>query len=351
MEIQSVSAWSPIQPTRHVNRSLSLPIRATAAASLASPESGGSAARRMFVFGTGYVGRYVSDRLRKGGGWYVSGTCKDPVKKKELEEIGLDVFLFDANSNDELTSLNTLQSSSHLLISIPPVVDVGDPLLYRHEESLRSALSCGNLQWLCYLSSTSVYGDCGGAYVDENYPANPLSEFAKARLSAEKGWLKLTHSLGVPTYIFRLGGIYGPGRSALDTIIKQESLSKAQRIRESKQYTARIHVADIYQAIEASFNIQSSRKIYNIVDDDPAPRDEVFAFARALIEARWPGQLKEVSPGGVSDLTPVRKINGEKRVSNALMKSELGVSLLHPSYRSGLQCIADSWEDPFKGKM
>ncbi|KAK1324836.1 hypothetical protein QJS10_CPA01g01230 [Acorus calamus] len=159
----------------------------------------------MFVFGTGYVGRYVSDRLRKGGG------C---------------------------------------------------------------------------------------------YPANPLSELAKARLSAEKGWLKLTHSLGVPIYIFRLGGIYGPGRSALDTIIKQESLSKAQRIRESKQYTARIHVADIYQAIEASFNIQSSRKIYNIVDDNPAPRDEVFAFARASIEARWPGQQKEVSPGGVSDLTP-----------------------------------------------
>ncbi|XP_008784961.1 protein YeeZ isoform X2 [Phoenix dactylifera] len=302
-----------------------------------------SGANRMFVFGTGFVGRYVSDRLRKEG-WQVSGTCTNPSSKRVLEEMGLEAFIFDVH-NSKLSSLHTLQHATHLLISIPPIVGIGDPLLRLHED-LQGTLSHGNLQWLCYLSSTSVYGDCSGAWVDEDYPVNPQKESAKARLAAEKGWLALGHELGVVVNIFRLGGIYGPGRSALDTILKRESLSEGQKRRETRLYTARVHVADIHQAIKASFDILSSGKIYNVVDDDPAPRAEVFAFAEALIERRWPRMASRSACGSLEDLKSLKENihHGEKRVSNARLKKDLGVRLLYPTYRLGLQSILDSWE-------
>ncbi|XP_058088073.1 uncharacterized protein LOC131235017 isoform X2 [Magnolia sinica] len=262
--------------------------------------------------------------------------------------MGFNPILF--NSNDpESRSLNSLQDVTHLLISIPPIPGLGDPVLCLHQDLLRSKLGNGYLQWLCYLSSTSVYGDCGGALVDEDYPINAMREPAKARLAAEKGWLDLGHDLGVPVNIFRLGGIYGPGRSAVDTIIKQESLSNDQKMRESRHYTARIHVADICQALMASIDIPSSGGIYNVVDDDPAPRAEVFAFARALIEKRWPGQIKESpTPDNVDSIIRKKNTRGEKRVSNNRVKKELGVTLLHPTYHSGLQSIVESMENPFQ---
>lgn len=168
---------------------------------------------------------------------------------------------------------------------------------------------------------------------------NPKSESGKLRYAAEKGWLNLIDELDLSAFIFRLGGIYGPGRSALDTIAKSKSLSQGQKLRQFKQYTARIHVADIYQAILASMSIRCARKIYNVVDDDPAPRAEVFAFARSLIEGRYPDLTTDSAGSNGQD----RIIAAEKRVSNARLKQELGVRLLHPSYRSGLQSIFDSW--------
>lgn len=296
----------------------------------------------MFVFGTGFVGRYVSDRLKKEG-WQVSGTCTSPSSKKVLEEMGLEAFIFDVHDN-KLRSLHMLEHATHLLISIPPILGIGDPLLCLHED-FQGTLSHGNLQWLCYLSSTSVYGDCSGAWVDEDYPVNPQKESAKSRLAAEKGWLALGRELGVIVNVFRLGGIYGPGRSALDTILKRESLSEGQKRRETRLHTARVHVADIYQAIKASFDIPSSGKIYNVVDDDPAPRAEVFAFAEALIERRWPHMASRSACGTVEDLKSRKEnMHDEKRVSNARLKRDLGVKLRYPTYRLGLQSILDSWE-------
>ncbi|XP_077244268.1 NAD(P)-binding Rossmann-fold superfamily protein isoform X2 [Tasmannia lanceolata] len=289
----------------------------------------------IFIFGIGFVGQYFANQL-KNDCWKVSGTCTSVIKKENLEKMGFEAFLFSA-SDLELRSLNALQDASHLLISIPPIVDLGDPVLCLHQDILRNKLSNGNLQWLCYLSSTSVYGDCGGAWVNEDYPINAATKSAKARLAAEKGWLDLGHDLGVPAHVFRLGGIYGPGRSALDTIIKKESLSQDPRMRGSRHYTARVHVADICRALKASIDMTLSRKIYNVVDDDPAPRAEVFAFARDLIEKRWPGKMDGSHSPSTEDLTIQKNSNrGEKQVSNALLKKELGVSLLHPTYRCKL---------------
>ncbi|XP_010254709.1 PREDICTED: uncharacterized protein LOC104595612 isoform X2 [Nelumbo nucifera] len=218
-----------------------------------SQEERSEARNRMFILGMGFVGQFFADQLKKDG-WEVIGTCTSDAKMKKLEGMGFDVHLFDSN-DPELRSLHTMESASHLLISIPSVAGLGDPVLHQHKDLLQSRLSHGNLQWLCYLSSTSVYGDSGGAWVDEDYPTNPTSESAKARVDAERGWLKLGHDLGISAQVFRLGGIYGPGRSALDTILRQESLSKGQKMREARRYTSRVHIADICQALKASINM------------------------------------------------------------------------------------------------
>ncbi|XP_059634060.1 uncharacterized protein LOC132276589 [Cornus florida] len=299
---------------------------------------------RMFIMGMGFVGQFFAQDL-KNQGWVVSGTCTDIVKKKKLEEMGFNVFVFDANK-PEPEVLNVLNYHTHLLISIPVLKGIGDPIL-QHEELLKSRLMDGDLQWLCYLSSTSVYGNCGGAWVDEDYPISPTSEVAKARSTAEERWLKLGHDLALSAQIFRLGGIYGPGRSAVDTIIKQKSSSASQRMRASRNYTSRVHVADICQSLKASIYKPSPGKIYNIVDDDPAPRIEVFTFARDLIEKKWPGHIKQITSDDRSEsIIPEGTSRGEKRVSNARMKKELGVTLLHPSYESGLQSIINHMDNP-----
>ncbi|CAN1824064.1 Protein YeeZ [Linum perenne] len=312
-----------------------------ATASPSPSQSANLAESRMFMLGTGYVGQFFGQQLHRQG-WVVKGTCTSMWKNKELEEKGFDAFVFDANE-PELSVLQSLKSCTHLLVSIPSLAGLGDPLL-KHQHLLRDALIDGSLQWLCYLSSTGVYGDCLGALVNEDYPASPSTEVAKARLLAENGWLNFGHSLGLSTQVFRLGGIYGPGRSAVDTVMKQKPLSERQKMRASGQYTSRVHVEDICQALWASIKIPSFRRIYNIVDDDPAPREEVFAYAEDLVKKKWPDLIKQRSPSEEdmsSDVVSQRSSRGEKRVSNTRMKRELGVKLHHPSYRSGLISITE----------
>ncbi|KAA3453638.1 protein YeeZ isoform X1 [Gossypium australe] len=367
-------------------------------------KTGQDSLNRMFILGMGFVGQFLAEELRNEG-WIVSGTCTSMKKRNELQERGLDVLLFDANK-PEMGTMNTLKSYTHLLVSIPPIMGIGDPML-QHGELLRSTMIDGNLQWLCYLSSTSVYGDCGGACVDEDFLASPTNEMAKLRLVAEQGWLNLAHDFGIKAHVFRLGGIYGPGRrtasflcSAVDTIIKQGPLSESQKRRVAKQFTSRVHVADICQALKASIRIQLSRyaliiscnkfvirqppscriefmilatsnnllnilsmasryrtshynvtffrRIYNIVDDDPASRKKVFAYALDLVEKKWPSLVKEItSHERAEPFVQKTTLKGEKRVSNAHMTNELAVQLLYPSYKSGLQSIIDQIENPF----
>ncbi|KAL2522930.1 NAD(P)-binding Rossmann-fold superfamily protein [Forsythia ovata] len=298
---------------------------------LQTTESVESANGQMFILGMGFVGQFFAADL-KSKGWVVNGSCTSVEKKTKLEEMGYHAYIFDAK-DPQTEILDIMKNHTHLLVSIPPVKGLGDP--------------DGKLQWLTYLSSTSVYGDRGGAWVDEDYPVSPTSEPARARLTAEEEWLCLGHDLGIAAQIFRLGGIYGPGRSAIDTIIKQEPLSKGQKMRLSKQYTSRVHVADICQALNASILKRSQWEIYNIVDDDPAPRMEVFMCAQNLVEQKFPGHLKQhISPEREESLNPNKVSRGEKRVSNARMKKELGVKLFHPTYRSGLQSIIDRMDNP-----
>ncbi|KAF8024287.1 hypothetical protein BT93_F1472 [Corymbia citriodora subsp. variegata] len=214
--------------------------------------------------------------------------------------------------------------------------------MLQHREFLDHVLRDGNLQWLCYLSSTSVYGDCGGAWVDEDYPANPSTELARLRLCAEEGWLDMGHNLGISSLVFRLGGIYGPGRSALDTIISKKPLSDRQKMRLSRQYTSRVHVDDICQALRAGINVPFSSNIYNVVDDDPAPREEVFKYAEDLVKSKFSGCFQEDNYPDQTEST-IQRVSrrDEKRVLNSRLKQELGIKLLHPSYKSGLRSIIE----------
>ncbi|KAL5126857.1 Protein YeeZ [Glycine soja] len=259
-------------------------------------------------------------------GRVVSGTCTAHVKKKQLQDMGFHVHLFDANHPD-VDVLQVLKNYTHILVSVPPLVGIGDPTL-RHEELLRSSLIDGDLRWLCYLSSTSVYGDCDGELVDEDYPTNPKSESAKLRLASEEGWSNLAHNLGISLLLFRLGGIYGPGRSAVDTIIKQKPMSEGQKRRKNRKYTSRIHVDDICQALMATVLAPPPREVYNIVDDDPAPREEVFEYATRLVEKKWPGLKLQSVEQRQKEWSNVKNPRGEKRLCNARMKRELGVQLL-----------------------
>ncbi|GFQ05500.1 protein yeez [Phtheirospermum japonicum] len=298
---------------------------------------------QMFILGMGFVGQFFASDL-KNKAWVVSGSCTSVAKKKKLEELGYQAFVFDANDPQQ-EILEIVKHHTHLVVSIPPLKGLGDPLL-RHKGLVESILKDGKLRWLVYLSSTSVYGDCGGAWVDEDYPLQPSSELARARLAAEEEWLCVGRNLGISAQVFRLGGIYGPGRSAVDTILKQEPLSKGQKTRFLKNYTSRVHVADICQALHASILKPSTGKIYNIVDDDPAPREEVFELAQTLVDEKYPGHGKRfISPERSKSLVTEKSPRGEKRVSNARMRNELGVKLFHPTYRSGLQSIIEQMDN------
>lgn len=158
--------------------------------------------KRMFILGMGFVGNFFGEQL-KCQGWDVSGTCTSVVKKKKLQDMGFDAYHFDANE-PEWGILDVVNCHTHLLVSIPPLAGIGDPML-QHGELLKNGLMGGSLQWLCYLSSTSVYGNCGGEWVDEEYPASPTSELSKLRLAAEERWLNLGGNLGIAAYAFRLG--------------------------------------------------------------------------------------------------------------------------------------------------
>ncbi|XP_010459645.1 PREDICTED: uncharacterized protein LOC104740669 [Camelina sativa] len=353
MAVFQLPGLSPeLIPLRLTPRPLDFSIRRRAILSLPlsaigdsrSGEIDSESRKRMFILGMGFVGGFFAQQLKEAD-WLVSGSWRSDTKKKEWEKRGIDLNLFSADST-ELSLLDSVKEYTHLLVSIPPLADIGDPML-RNVELVRDKLSGGNLQWLCYLSSTSVYGDCGGAWVAEDHSPNPKTESAKLRLAAEEGWLRLGRELGVSTQILRLGGIYGPGRSAIDTLLKRDRLSEGQKRRASRKFTSRVHVEDICQALQAATEKPSSGEIYNVVDDDPAPREEVFEYALELIEKRWPGTIETKPFPFVYESREESSLRGEKRVRNQHMKNKLGVKLLYPSYKSGLQSVVEKMDNPF----
>ncbi|MEA2781618.1 MAG: hypothetical protein QOK29_3162 [Rhodospirillaceae bacterium] len=285
---------------------------------------------RLFCFGLGYTAEALARRL-VGEGWQAAGTCRDEKRQAELRAVGIEAWLFDRDR--PLEELDTcLAGTTHLLSSVPPD-DVGDPVIDVHGPALARL---AGLAWIGYLSTTGVYGDRDGGWVDEESELRPTGKRGRRRVAAEAAWMELWRRRGLPVHLFRLAGIYGPGRSALENLARD----RAQRIDKPGQVFSRIHVDDIATTLNASMRHPHAGAIYNVCDDDPAPPAEVVAYAADLLGVP-PPPLVPFAEARLSEMA-LSFYDDNKRVSNALIKRELGVELAFPDYRQGLQSILKS---------
>jgi nucleoside-diphosphate-sugar epimerase len=284
--------------------------------------------RRLFVFGLGYSATVFARRL-KAKGWRIAGTCQSEDRRAALAAEGFTAFVYDG-AQPLADAPAALAGTTHLLQSIPPGAE-GDPVLRHHAAEIAAI---DGLRWAGYLSTTGVYGDRGGDWVDENSGLHPTGPRGRARVEAERGWLDLVR-LGAPVHIFRLAGIYGPGRSALDTV----RAGQARRIVKPGQVFSRIHVDDIASVLEASIGRPNPGAIYNVCDDDPAPPQDVIALACALLGVEAPPEVPyATASAGMSEMA--RSFYADnKRVRNLRLKTELGVKLAYPDYRAGLKAL------------
>jgi nucleoside-diphosphate-sugar epimerase len=278
----------------------------------------------LFCFGLGYSATFLARQLLAKG-WRITGTCRSRDTQVDLSRLGIEAHLFDRDHRiGNLSAL--LEPTTHLLSSVPPD-EGGDPVLDLHRAEIDAVSQ--RLNWIGYLSTTGVYGDRNGGWVDEMSELKPSGERGRRRAAAEAGWLALSQ----PAHLFRLAGIYGPGSSALDTVRE----GRAKRIVKSGQIFSRIHVADIARVLEASMARPHPGAAYNVCDDDPAPPSDVIAFAAALLNVPPPPEV----PFEQADLSAMARsfYEDNKRVSNSRIKRELGVALQYPSYRVGLPAI------------
>ncbi len=226
------------------------------------------------------------------------------------------------------------REARHLLSSVPPDA-AGDPVLDRHADDIGGL---PGLAWVGYLSTTGVYGDHGGAWVDEDTPRTPSGERGRRRVAAEDAWLGLWRRFGTPVHLFRLAGIYGPGRNALATV----KAGNARRVVKPGQVFSRIHRDDIVQALIASMQAPNPGGAYNLCDDEAAPPQDVIAFACGLLGRAPPPEIAFSE----AKLSPMARsfYDDNKRVRNERMKRELGVRLKWPTYREGLKGLLAAGE-------
>ena len=276
----------------------------------------------LLCIGLGYTATVFAARVASRG-WRIIGPAKTPDGAARISAVGYDAIVFDGTAPSE--ALRTaFASATHLLVSAPPDAS-GDPLLRHHAGDLPRTLA-----WIGYLSTVGVYGDHGGAWVDETTAPKPTSNRSRWRLDAEQSWLDLAARTGIRTEIFRLAGIYGPGRGPLESVRK----GTARAIVKPGQVFNRIHVEDIANVLAAAIARPAGHTIYNVTDDEPAPPQDVLAHAARLLGLPAPPSVDFAT----ADLTPMaRSFYSEcKRVSNARMKQALGVTLAFPTYRDGL---------------
>ena len=286
----------------------------------------------LFCFGLGYSAQHY---IAEFGGRFdrVAGTVTTREKAAAIAGAGIgghkvEAFVFDGTATPpEVTA--ALMDAAALLVSAPP--DDADPVLRHFSGAIAGA---PQLQSIVYLSTVGVYGDHGGAWVDEASPAAPVSERSRVRLAAEQGWQALGPRADKPVAVLRLSGIYGPGQNALIQVAR----GSARRIDKAGQIFNRIHVEDIAQAIDAAFT-QRADGVFNVTDDEPTPQGVPVAFAADLLAVAPPPEIpfaeaaKSMSPMALSFYWE------SKRVRNDKLKRELGVHFRYPSYKEGLRAL------------
>ncbi len=268
--------------------------------------------RHLLIFGMGYTATHLADALRKQG-WRVTGTRR----RADADNIAFE---------DRTAVEAALNSATHILSSVPPEKDGCDPVLAAYGIAIQAARA----RWIGYLSSTGVYGDAGGAWVDESAP---IKGRRGGRNTADQAW----QDADPRAHIFRLPGIYGSGRSALERVVE----GKAHRIALPDQVFSRIHVEDIASAIVASFDAPSgvyNNGVYNIADDYPCGQNDVIAYAARLLGITPP----PIQTFEEADLSPMaRAFYAEnRRVANGKAKRLLGWTPRYATYQEGLRaCI------------
>lgn len=279
----------------------------------------------LLVFGHGFSAGALATRLLSQG-WAVTGTTRSAERAEVIKSTGVSPVIWPGNDMKV-----HLEQATHLLISAAPD-EAGDPVL----REIHDQLSKQSFEWVGYLSTTGVYGDHAGGWVDEETALTPSTKRGKLRVMAEKQWQNLAVQTGWPLNIFRLAGIYGPGRGPFSKVRK----GTARRIIKQGQVFSRIHVEDIAQVLEASISKGGDGRIYNLCDDDPAPPQDVIAFAAELLDLPVP----EAVDFETTDMSPMaRSFYAEsKRVRNDRIKDELGVVLKYPDYRTGLKALLDA---------
>jgi nucleoside-diphosphate-sugar epimerase len=282
---------------------------------------------RLLVFGLGYsASRFVE---RHGAAFdAVVGTRREtgaaPVPDAS------EIIAFDGHRATPALA-EAVAAATHILVSIAPD-KAGDPVLRSFGDAIATA---PGLVWIGYLSTIGVYGDFGGAWVDEETPIRPSRDRNLRRAEAERDWLDLGRRIARPVQVFRLAGIYGPGRSAIDNVRD----GTARRIVKPGQLFNRIHVDDIAGAIMAGLARPGVGPVVNVADDEPAPPQDVVAYAAGLLGVDPPPE----TPFDEAELSPMGRsfYSENKRVSNRRLRDGLGHDLLYPTYREGLAaCLA-----------
>ncbi len=275
----------------------------------------------LLSFGHGFSAAALAQILLPQG-WRIIGTTRSEDKAARLHQAGVEPRFWPGADMRP-----ALDAATHLLISAAPDAD-GDPVLAALQDEI--AARAGQFAWVGYLSTTGVYGDHAGDWVDETTPLTPATKRGIARVAAETAWAAIPD---LPLHIFRLAGIYGPGRGPFAKVRD----GSARRIIKPGQVFSRTHVADIAQVLAASIARPNPGAVYNVCDDDPAPPEDVIGYAAALLGLPLP----PTEDFTTAEMTPMaRSFYAEsKKVRNDRIKDELGVQLIYPDYRSGLQAL------------
>ena len=275
----------------------------------------------LLSFGHGYSARALS-RIFLAQDWRVIGTTRNEDKAVGMMNDGIEPRIWPGA--DMAPALN---GATHLLISAAPD-DAGDPVLAALHDEI--AARAGQFEWVGYLSTTGVYGDHGGDWVDETTPLTPSTKRGIARVQAESAWAAIPD---LPLHIFRLAGIYGPGRGPFAKV----RAGTARRIIKADQVFSRTHVADIARVLAASIRNPNPGAAYNVCDNDPAAPQDVIGYAADLLGLPLPPaedfETAEMSPMARSFYAESKKVRNDR------IKNELGVELLYPDYRSGLKAL------------
>jgi len=285
--------------------------------------------RKLFCFGFGFSAEALARRLR-GDRWSIAGTTRTPGKAERLRTQGVVPCIFDGETPME-GAAEALAGTTHLLISIAPQRETGDPVLAHHRSDIAELVPA--LEWIGYLSTTGVYGNRDGGWVDETSDLAPDTERGRRRLAAETAWRDFGREIGLAPHIFRLAGIYGPGRNQLRGVKE----GTARQIIKPGQIFSRIHVDDIAGALAASIARPEEGAVYNVCDDEPAPPQEVVRFAAELLGVPPPPEI----PFEEAEMSPMARsfYMDSKKVDNGRLHALIGGALRYPTYREGLTAL------------